>query len=814
MLAPVLFLFSVTAGFQPETIEVRQVLTLEPVGTGGRVPIVTNALTALLVKGEFKSPKEGDTVQAVGGAVRTWTKAEAGQDGTIQSRAFRGGFAFASVDSDADRVMMLEAAGHGYVYVNGEPRGGDPYSFGYDRVPILLHKGANSLLFNVGRGSLKARFVKPEGDVFIEQRDATLPDVIVGEGGELFGAVIVTNATDKTVSDLQVSAKLDGGDERSSGCAPLAPLTSQKVQFALRPGEKSEPGKEKLTLQLVRRGSNAPVGEPVTFDLNVKAPWDLHKRTFVSGIDGSVQYYAVLPPFKADLQTADSLILTVHGAGVEATGQAAAYGAKPWAWVVAATNRRPYGFDWEDWGRMDALEVLADAKSRFHPREDRIYLTGHSMGGHGAWILGAIYPDQWAAIGPCSGWISFSTYGGGLKYENPDAVEAMMLRAANVSDTTLLLRNYLQYGVYMVHGDKDDNVPVTEERKMREYLGAFHRDFDWHEEPGAGHWYDSDPAPGASCLDYGPMMDFFQRHRRTLSNEARHIEFTTLSPAVSSRCDWVEVEQQEVALMPSTIVATNPVGTNRFEVQTTNVQEFTVVPHWSPIPDPKASIELNVDGQSLVVSRVVDTFEKSQGKWTAVPMQQSRDKSPKESGPFKEAFNHNFTLVYGTTGTPEENAWSYAKARYDAETWWMRGNGSARIAPDTYYRYGEFETSVIAYGNEDTNALIKAECGSGPVRIMRGAVKIGEKTLKGDDLSMLCVRPRGLGVRLIAIVGGTGIVGMRSTDTMPYFVSGVHYPDLFVYDSRIHTIGSKAVRVAGYFGNDWSVEKGDFAWRD
>lgn len=26
------------------------------------------------------------------------------------------------------------------------------------------------------------------------------------------------------------------------------------------------------------------------------------------------------------------------------------------------TNRRPYGFDWEDWGRMDALEVLEVAQ--------------------------------------------------------------------------------------------------------------------------------------------------------------------------------------------------------------------------------------------------------------------------------------------------------------------------------------------------------------------------------------------------------------------------------------------------------------------
>ena len=131
---------------------------------------------------------------------------------------------------------------------------------------------------------------------------------------------------------------------------------------------------------------------------------------------------------------------------------------------------------------------------------------------------------------------------------------------------------------------------------------------------------------------------------------------------------------------------------------------------------------------------------------------------------------------------------------------------------------------MIVYGNEDTNAVAKSLLEGSSVRIRRGSLTVGERTLEGDDLSLLMVRPKypqvnGLRDALLdkeqfAIVGGTGLAGMRSTDTMPYFVSGVHYPDLFVYDSRIHTIGSKAVRVAGVFGNDWSVEKGDIVWRD
>jgi hypothetical protein len=133
--------------------------------------------------------------------------------------------------------------------------------------------------------------------------------------------------------------------------------------------------------------------------------------------------------------------------------------------------------------------------------------------------------------------------------------------------------------------------------------------------------------------------------------------------------------------------------------------------------------------------------------------------------------------------------------------------------------------NLVAYGNEASNRVIAEFLKGSPLRVGNGRLSVGERALKGEDLSFLAYL-RIAGVRkikigdtsdflgAIAIIGGTGIVGMRGTDLMPYFVSGVHYPDLFVYDSRNHTIGSKAVRAAGYFGNDWSVEKGDIAWRD
>ena len=67
------------------------------------------------------------------------------------------------------------------VYADGEPRGGDIYSTGYVHLPVQVRKGQNALLFQVGRGRLKARLTKPKAAAFFSTADVTLPDLIAGE---------------------------------------------------------------------------------------------------------------------------------------------------------------------------------------------------------------------------------------------------------------------------------------------------------------------------------------------------------------------------------------------------------------------------------------------------------------------------------------------------------------------------------------------------------------------------------------------------------------------------------------------------------
>src|SRR5690242_12648610 len=107
----------------PEIV-VREALAIPSVGRAARAATHTDAIEAQIVAGKWVAPKEGDRIESPLG-VRTWKKISAGKDDWFQDPALQGGYAFASVESPTSRVVILEAAGHGMVYVNGEPRGGD-----------------------------------------------------------------------------------------------------------------------------------------------------------------------------------------------------------------------------------------------------------------------------------------------------------------------------------------------------------------------------------------------------------------------------------------------------------------------------------------------------------------------------------------------------------------------------------------------------------------------------------------------------------------------------------------------------------------
>jgi dienelactone hydrolase len=807
------------------------------IGSYGRSAVPSDLLAWQLAMDALPEPKTGLVAgKNARGEEQAWAAVEANKDGVIESRALAGGYLFMVVNSETARTMILEATGFYVAWINWEPRGGEKYGAEYLRHPVRLAKGRNVFLVRCERGRFKGRLAAPPAGIFFTDQDMTLPDLIVGEKGPVWAGLRLVNATGERLEGLEVVTRAGGRRTRQAIGATVAPFFTQKLAVDLPVDAPAVEGPVNLDVQARARAGGRTIESPV-FPLEIKAvpPTSHHSRTFVSDVDGSVQYFGVAPlvpsapaatgPAASPLKPA--LVLTLHGAGVEAIGQARAYKSKDWAWIVAATNRRPYGFDWEDWGRLDALEVLAEATRLYQPDPARIYLTGHSMGGHGAWQVGVTAPDPWAAIAPSAGWRSFTSYGGGVSYKDPSPVEKMLLRANDPSETTELARNSLHYGIYVLHGDQDDNVPVSEARAMRQLLGTFHPDFAYYERPGAGHWW------GNECVDWPPLFEFLREHAKPADAEVKRVEFVTANPGISSLSRWVEILAQARPLEYSRVAIERDGAGRAFKGTTENVARLAIdilpkasggpqgaaapTPGQTPTPSPdKVVIEL--DGAKIEIPAPEDGgrvfLENGEKGWAAIVPPSPALKGPQRSGGFKDAFRHRFVFVYGTRGSDIEDSRAFSKARFDAETFWVRGNAGVEIIPDTAFDPARFkDRSVILYGNADTNAAWAQLLAGSPVEIRNGRARIGDKTYAGKDYAAYFVRPRpGSDVASVGAVSWTGPAGWMAASPVQYFISGAGFPDLLLLSAEALRSGTGGVRVLGWFGTDWTVERGDFVW--
>ena len=103
-------------------------------------------------------------------------------------------------------------------------------------------------------------------------------------------------------------------------------------------------------------------------------------------------------------------------------------------------------------------ELIPAVAGQYPIDEDRIYLTGISMGGYGTWMTAIHYPDRFAAIAPICG--------GG----EPGEASAL-----------------LDVPVWTFHGAKDPVVPVSETEKMVQALKKAGGDVRFTLYPEGGH---------------------------------------------------------------------------------------------------------------------------------------------------------------------------------------------------------------------------------------------------------------------------------------------------------------------------------------
>lgn len=772
-----------------------------------------------IVKNKWKVPKAGDEL-VIGDTTITWEKLSADTSGWIRSNKLRSGYASVSFNSTEEKVMILEGKGYTHSYVNQVPRYGNVYKFTENRnpwepewgflfLPVKVKKGLNEFLFQCYYGGMKAVLHEPEADVQINNIDITSPTLIKNVSGEYFGGIVILNNLEKNISGYKIKSSGKGFETRLTEIPQMIPLSVRKVRFDFFTKGFSATGDKKLDLEII-----TPDGKVIhksSIQLEVKEKNETYKETFISNIDGSVQYYAVNPPTDYNGKDETALFFSLHGAAVEGYSQARSYNSKKWGRIVSPTNRRPYGFNWEDWGRLDALEVLDISLNKFKIDKEKIYLTGHSMGGHGTWHIGVTFPDKFAALGPSAGWISFDSYRYKNKKESTSKVKLLIDRTGNPSKTYTLAENYYNHGIYIIHGKDDKVVTVKQPYSMMEVLEKFHKDYVYYEEPGVGHWWDKSDEPGADCVDWRPMFDFFGRKTRYTNDRIRHLKFKTAAPGISSDYYWVTIYDQNKYFDFSSVDFVFDPGLNRITGKTENVK---VMNFDTSILNKTKDLLLIIDDQKIENIQISEDklwLVKINNKWIVTQQPELKNKSPERFGSFKDAFRHNMIFVYGTKGTEDENKWCLDKVKYDAEQFWYQGNGSIDIIADKDFDEFKYQDrNIILYGNSNTNSAWNKLLDHCPVSVNENEIILGDKIYKGKDLICFMIYPKkNNDLNSVATVSATGLEGMKLLDKRPYLKPGFTYPDFTIMNSEILNSEENGYKAAGFFGSDWQLKTGE-----
>src|SRR5664279_2612885 len=140
--------------------------------------------------------------------------------------------------------------------------------------------------------------------------------------------------------------------------------------------------------------------------------------TYRSTVDGSEQPYALYVPKSYDPARRYPLVVSLHEEESNHVvnlkrvfGIPARYGETGMQGLSAFAAQRAVDYlvacpfargtmGYQGIAEQDVYDVLADVKRRYPVDEDRVYLTGASMGGGGALWLALTHPDRWAAVAP------------------------------------------------------------------------------------------------------------------------------------------------------------------------------------------------------------------------------------------------------------------------------------------------------------------------------------------------------------------------------------------------------------------------------
>ena len=263
-------------------------------------------------------------------------------------------------------------------------------------------------------------------------------------------------------------------------------LYLRNARFLLETYEPSE-----ALLAAVSNDIQAAESALASLERGVPPPWveGFRLEGYYSDNDGSFQPFLRYLPKGAKTGGKRPLLVYLHGYNPF-------YNLVNWAHIpdsVLAFSERegfavaaPFGrsnTDYQGIGEQDVLRVIEEMKHRYAIDEDRVILSGHSMGASGVWTIGAHYPDRFAGLFAVSGRGDYYVWHGVSRGELP----AYKQRLIDAEFAGSLVQNLRHIPIFCAHGAWDDLVPVREARHIAEAVKKVNPDLIYNEYEFEGH---------------------------------------------------------------------------------------------------------------------------------------------------------------------------------------------------------------------------------------------------------------------------------------------------------------------------------------
>ncbi len=426
---------------------------------------------------------------------------------------------------------------------------------------------------------------------------------------------------------------------------------------------------------------------------------------FYSKIDDSPQPYGVEVPDGLDFgrdRPKVPMWIWLHGRGDTSTDLHFVYGRliakKPGQFQPKGTIViHPFGRycnGWKSAGETDVFEARDDAIARFNIDDSRIALAGFSMGGAGAWHIGAHFADQWACVHTGAGFVDVKRYQKITADKMPSWFEQKLW---GVYDVPNYARNFINVPLICYSGEVDPQRDSAE--YMIEVLAKEGLHLPHLIGPEMGHKYHPEVIKDVqSQIEKAVAIG-----RNTIPKK---VMLQTRSLAYS-RMHWLEITGLQNQWEDSRAEAVWNEGKNDIRVTTKNVTSLVI-----KMPKVANVQKVFVDGTEVASNELSGSHSVWTWTWTGQvkPALGALTKKPLLQGPIDDGFKSRFIVVL-PDGIPDGSAtdkWVRIESNHFLVRWrsLMRGDAIVR-KPNEVTEQDLKDSHLVIWGTQNTNSLLR-----------------------------------------------------------------------------------------------------------